>query len=155
MNAGFGTGVMYMTEACLERYPPVIGGSNAYQLAQRLPDTRPSLRNYEPGHLNLPGLLILEAAIEQKQALGLRQIEAHNRALLERLLASLPADLRSADAGRDSLGSFLALRDRSGLYSRLTEGGVVCLKRGEHVRLGFHFYNTEAEADRLLELIHR
>ena len=58
MNAGFGTGVLYMNDAFLEKYPAKIGGYNSYIFKDHKMVYEPSMRSYEPGHVNMFGFNI-------------------------------------------------------------------------------------------------
>jgi len=86
MNAGFGTGILYITDDFLKKYPPVVAGNNSYVLQNGQLTYRPSMRSYEPGHLNMSGLLLLEAAIQDKNNRGMEAIAAHTKKLTQLFL---------------------------------------------------------------------
>lgn len=153
MNAGFGTGIMYMSDSFLDKYEPVIGGNNSYIFIDGLPTYVPSIRSYEPGHLNFHGLLILEAAVNEKLRLGIASIEDHNTKLLNLLFEGLDESVILGPASIDGRSSIVMVRDQPGLYERLAAAGIVVIKRGENIRIGVHYYNTEEEVQALLACI--
>lgn len=153
MNAGFGTGIMYVSESFMKKYPPVIGGSNSYNYATGGWNFEPSIMNFEPGHLNMPGLLILEKAIEYKLHKGIENIEAHNRRLLQTIADNIDPSFILGTPNSTNRSSIIILKDPGHLFERLTNNGIVAIKRGNNIRISVHFYNTEEEVLRLTELI--
>lgn len=153
MNAGFGTGIMYISDAFISKYPPVISGSNAYNMAYGTYDPSPSPKCYEPGHLNMHGLLVLEEALKYKLDKGIEAIADHNQRLTQMLLDNIDPALVLGDATAANRSSIVILKDMGGLYDRLTEAGFVCIKRSTGIRIGFHFYNTEEEVQKLISCL--
>lgn len=155
MNAGFGTGIMYISEAFLQRYPPVTGGHNSYIMQGDEWKYIASAKSYEPGHLNLAGLLILEAAIKRKQEMGIEAIEAHNM-LLTRILADRLADPEKLLLGPVSMegrSSILVLKADKKLHTYLTDNNFTVTFRENSIRVSMHFYNTEDEVARLADCL--
>lgn len=152
MNAGFGTGIMYMSDHFLEMYPPVVGGHNSYSTAGGLWQYVPSVRSYEPGHLNIHGLMVMEAAIKQKLALGIETIHKHNMALTERLLNGIEdMDLELlGPASLENRCSIVILKAGTDLHKYLADNDIVVTGRDGLIRISMHFYNTEADVDRIL-----
>lgn len=153
MNAGFGTGILYVSADFMNSYPPTVGGSNSYILDKGSSIYEPSIKNFEPGHYNVHGLLILEQAIAQKSEMGLKAIAQHNQELVRKVAKAVdPALLYSAYSATEA-GSILTIKDGRGLHDHLIKNGIVCIQREGNIRIGFHFYNTEEEADYLISLL--
>ncbi len=152
MNAGFGSGVMYMSDAFLARYEPVIGGNTGYVMADEEWKHMPSVKSYEPGHLNLHGLLILEAAINQKLEIGIDSIEMHNMKLATQLVENI------AIAGMPLLGNtdmanrsaIVLVQAEEALQQYLLNEGIVVIWRNGYIRISPHYYNTEVDIDRMI-----
>lgn len=89
MNAGFGTGVLYISEAFMNVYRPVVGGNNSYKMIDGVNQYVPSILSYEPGHPNMFGLSLLKAAIDDKLLRNVTSIAQHNYALTKMLLNSI------------------------------------------------------------------
>src|SRR5699024_6843107 len=66
MNAGYGTGVIYLSNGFLDHYPPVFGGVHSNPSESGNPKRHPSVLDLEPGHKNMAGFSVLEAAILDK-----------------------------------------------------------------------------------------
>lgn len=155
MNAGFGTGVMYMSDAFLQEYIPAVGGNNSYTIQDGRQVYIPGVRSYEPGHPNVFGLTLLNLAILHRMEQVVTNVEAHNRNLTQLLLDNL-AGLNVTLIGEASMtdrASIIFLQDRDGLSAMLKENGIVATFRGPNVRISMHYYNTEEEVLRLVEVL--
>lgn len=150
MNAGFGTGIMYVSERFGDTYPPVIGSNN---FKHRIPDYVPSVKNFEPGHLNLHGLLVLEKALDYKLHKGIKNIETHNQTLLQTIAKNTDPSLILGSPDIKHRSSIIVLKDPGNLFDHLTNNGIVAIKRGNKIRLGVHFYNCQEETKRLVGLL--
>ena len=155
MNAGFGTGVMYLSDAFLSTYPPAVGGNNSYREYDGVMQYRPSAQSYEPGHPNMSGLLLLEAAINHKLQLGVANIAEHNNKLTALMLDKIK-DLPLQLIGPATMAhrcSIILLKDVNGLSDWLREHDIVVTNRGGIVRISVHYYNTEADVMRLVSCL--
>jgi selenocysteine lyase/cysteine desulfurase len=151
MNAGFGTGVMYAAPGFMEQYRPVVGGHGSYMMQNNSWQYVPSVRSYEPGHLNLHGLLVLEQAIKEKQSIGISAIETHGmnltRLLLERL-EGLPFRV-FGDFTTEHRCPIVVVKAEDGMAEALLAAGIVVTSRNGLIRISMHFYNTEADVLRI------
>lgn len=155
MNGGFGTGIMYIADSFLQRYPPVISGFNSYIIKDGVAAIESPIRCYEPGHLNIHGLLVLEAAMKEKLEQGVDKIEEHNRHLTQRLLngiADLPVKLLG-EAGTQTRSSIILIKDEGGLGAYIAEKDIIVSQRGGFLRVSMHFYNTEADVDHFTDIL--
>ncbi|MBA3827768.1 MAG: aminotransferase class V-fold PLP-dependent enzyme [Taibaiella sp.] len=155
MNAGFGTGVLYIADGFLHKYTPVMGGHNSYQMRNDTWMYVPSILSYEPGHPNMYGLTILEAAINHKQKAGIESIAKHN-SLLTALLLDKIKELPVAMIGpatTDNRASFILLKDKDGLEDWLKQHNIVTTNRNGLIRISMHYYNTAADVMGLVECI--
>jgi selenocysteine lyase/cysteine desulfurase len=39
------------------------------------------------------------------------------------------------------------------MYAKLIEKDIICAQRGNGIRLSFHFYNTENEIDKIVDIL--
>ncbi|MCD2424261.1 aminotransferase class V-fold PLP-dependent enzyme [Niabella pedocola] len=154
MNAGFGTGILYMSPEFAAQYPPRISGahSNAFQFADLSFRQNTSVTNYEPGSPNMFGFSILNKAIEEKNSRGMEQIEAHNRMLTDALLQQLSVPVIG---GRDlqNRSSIVVIREENGLHEFLLKNNIITTLRNGHIRVSIHFHNTAADIERLMQCI--
>lgn len=155
MNAGFGSGIMYMSDSFLERYKPVIAGSNSYVVENGDLSYVPSIKCYEPGHLNLHGLLILESATNHKLSLGMEHIGSHNQRLVQKICDGVDPKLILGPATMDNRSSIIMINDPGGIYERITDRGFVTIKRSNNIRVSPHFYNTEEEVEAFIACVNK
>lgn len=153
MNAGFGTGVMYMSASFQKQYPPVIGGHNSYATKDNLWQYVPSVRSFEPGHTNLHGLLLLDAAVRLKQAKGMAAIETHNRELTRQLLHHLTDEMLIGPKSLDNRSSIVYVRADKQLQEYIKENNVVVTRFNEMIRVSMHFYNTETDVMKFIDVL--
>ena len=156
-----GCTIFYVSERARDRVPPAFAGwwnvkhERSY-LDYKL-DLYSSARRYEPGTLptaNIAGLaaaldLLAEAGPETVRARILETCEILRRGLTERgwTIAS-PEPLRSG-----ILAASLPGTDSRILAKRLEEKGVITTPREGYVRFSPHFYNDDAQVERILESI--
>lgn len=124
-------------------------------------------RRYEPGVLNMVGTLGMRAALEMLLDIGIPVIGERLLQLKSRLIAGLqPLGFHfiSPATGSAASGINTAWREPDSgapvekLFDHLTAHDVVVSHRHNregrgHLRFSPHFYNTEAEVDRVIGLI--
>jgi selenocysteine lyase/cysteine desulfurase len=170
-----GTGFLYVRKRLLERLePPIIDHHAAPWVARDRYELRPDARRFENWENNYAARLGLGAAVDYALALGLAEIEQRCRKLSQRLRAGLSSvtGVTSRDLGRNpsAIVSFtvdgLAASD---VVERADAAGITigasdpastridAEKRGlpDLVRASPHYYNTDEEVDRLIDLCGR
>lgn len=152
MNAGFGHGIMYMSDDFLKRYTPAVAGNASYGMYAGQWKYEPSIRSYEPGHLNFHGLLIAEAAIGQKLEKGIEYIAAHNlslTALLIEGISKLKLPLLGP-ATMDNRSAIVLLKAGEELQQHLLQHNIIVIHRNGFVRISMHYHNTDADIAAIL-----
>jgi selenocysteine lyase/cysteine desulfurase len=155
MNAGFGTGELYMADSFLEKYIPVVGGHNSYKMIDGTMQYIPSVQSYEPGHPNMFGLTVLESAIKHKMELGVAQIQAHNSRLCQLFLEGIK-DLSLSILGDYTTkyrSSIVILKDENGLGDWIKQHNIVLTHRNGLLRVSMHYYNTEEDVMAILNCL--
>jgi cysteine desulfurase / selenocysteine lyase len=164
-----GAGVMYVRKSVQERInPPIYGWNNVRcpnYVAQEHIVLRTGSQKYEAGTHNLLGIVGLVTAMELLLELGVENIARELLRKRARLVPALQAKgctVLAADAPPESVGGIISFSrpgaDLTALHQMLTEAGVVTSLRTDrsgqnYIRLSPHFYNTDAELDRLVELL--
>ncbi len=164
MLGPIGAGFLYVRRDLLPRLDPVMSGWRAvvdrddyYRYDSPL---REGGERFEPGSLNVVGLLGMEAAIELLLSVGLGEIETRILALTDHLIGGLQARgcaITSPVARRGERSGIVCFRhsaaDPAELTERLRTAGVIVSHRGDVIRVSPHFYNTETELERLVEVL--
>lgn len=165
-----GIGFLYVRQAMLEGLePPMIDHFGALWVARDRYELRPDARRFENWENAYALRLGLGVAVDYALAIGLPAIEARCRLLADRLrtgLARIPGTTLR-DLGRDpcAIVSFtMAGRESEAVAKAAGEAGIVigvsdpastridAEARGlpDLVRASPHYYNSEAEVDRLI-----
>jgi selenocysteine lyase/cysteine desulfurase len=164
-----GAGLLYVKKDLQEKLnPPVYGWHNVKNpnfVAQDTIEFRSGAKKYEAGTHNLVGLVGLLAAMELVLEIGVENIARELRRKRAWLVPALQAKgftVLNADAKAENasgITSFFAPdRDMAALHQKLVAGGVhasVRTDRGnrQYLRFSPHFYNTDAELQRAVELL--
>ena len=121
-------------------------------------------QRYEPGVLNIIGIYGMRAAIEMLLAVGIDNVASRllaHKAQLIKALEPLGFETVSPRDGSAASGITTFRHPRASLanlFQTLTENNVIVSMRHdrhnvEHLRFSPHFYNTEAEIDRAVQII--
>lgn len=155
MNAGFGSGILCARRDFLEANPPRIRGNNSRMLVGNKWTDNASVVGYEPGHLNIPGLIALHRAIEDKLHTGVERIHKHNMQLTDELIGTLNNDKVKlvGPESMDQRSSIVLLRGGDELFHYLSKNGFVVSLRNNLVRISFHYHNTLKEAEELVRVL--
>ncbi len=177
-----GAGLLYVRRELQEKLnPPVYGWHNVRCpnfVAQEQIIFRNGAAKYEAGTHNLLGLVGLIAALEFVVEIGVENIAAEllrKRACLVPALQAKGFTVLNADARTENAGSIISFhqsgpsrdeaasaakagKDLTALHKKLTDAGVVASLRTDrkgqnYIRFSPHFYNTDAELQRALELL--
>jgi cysteine desulfurase / selenocysteine lyase len=164
-----GTAIFYVRKEHYQRFhPPLVGWHSASSpnfIAQESLAFRADARRYEPGSLNLAGIIGLRAALRLIFECGVEAVEARVLALARRATADAtragltivgPANGPGV-SGIVSVSS--AKRDMAQLHKSLEEAGIITslrhLRDGKKcLRLSPHFYNMEEEVADAIGGIH-
>ena len=155
MNAGFGTGILYMSDSFLAAHKPAINGNNGLMMIAGGWEYSPVILSYEPGHPNIYGQIVLEAAINQKLQKGMDNIAAHNMQLTTLLLEGLQSTRVTLLGPPDTQhrASIVLLKDENNLSGWLKENNIVVTHRAGMVRISIHYYNTQADIMHLVSVL--
>jgi selenocysteine lyase/cysteine desulfurase len=164
-----GAGLLYVKKDLQEKLnPPVYGWHNVKNpnfVAQETIEFRSGAKKFEAGTHNLVGLVGLLAAMELALELGVENIAAEllrKRAWLVPALQAKGFTVLNGDARPENasgITSFFAPgKNLAELNQKLTDAGVAASLRTDrkgqnYIRLSPHYYNTDAELQRVVELL--
>jgi selenocysteine lyase/cysteine desulfurase len=162
-------GIFYVRRELHEKLnPPIYGWHNVRNpnfVAQEGIVFRSGALKYEAGTQNLIGLVGLIAAMELILEIGVENIAAEllrKRAWLVPALQTKGFKVLNADAKMENSSGIVSFyqsgKDLAALNQKLADAGIVASLRtnraGQNfIRLSPHFYNTDAELQRVLDLL--
>jgi cysteine desulfurase / selenocysteine lyase len=123
-------------------------------------------QRYEPGAMNLPGIVGMKAALDLLLEAGIDRIAERILTLRARLIEGLqPAGYRllgpDVPANASGIVTFSHPdKDLDEVFQRLTEAHIFCSQRQDrqnnrYLRFSPHFYNSESEIDWVIEIVTR
>jgi len=161
-------GIVYVRRAHFERLrPTLIGAWNVvapnFQAQDEIVFVSTAQR-YEPGVLNIAGTLGMKAALDLLLATGLDAVAARLLELKAHLVRQLDALGFTIHGPRDGANASStttfrhATASSTALFAALEKAQVVASLRHDregrdYLRFSPHFYNTEAELDRAVEVL--
>lgn len=164
-----GAGLMYVRREIQEKLnPPIYGWHNVRCpnfVAQEHIVFRTDARKYEAGTHNLMGIVGMAAAMELILEIGVENIAREllrKRAWLVPALQAKGCTVLQADAPPGSstgiVSFFKADTDLTALDQKLLDANILTSlrtdRKGQHyIRLSPHFYNTDAELQRVVEMV--
>lgn len=141
--AGFGNGFMHLSQAVRAELKERNGVDPIAML--------------NAGHRDPVALTRLQNALERIAAIGPQRIADHVNALCTYAIARFDAAGIPVLHGRDTAqrAGILLVQGDEAQVKRMEEHRVKVAFRGKGIRVGIHFYNTEADIDRLVEVWER
>ena len=164
-----GAGLLYVRRDLQDKLnPPVYGWHNVRNpdfVAQDHIEFRAGAARFEAGTHNLVGLVGLLAALELILEVGLENIAgelARKRAWLVPALQAKGYTVLNSDPKPECAGGITSIfrpdTDLQPIHQRLAEAGIIVSLRTDrqgqkYLRLSPHFYNTDAELQRVVKLL--
>jgi selenocysteine lyase/cysteine desulfurase len=164
-----GAGVFYVRREVQEHLnPPVYGWHNVRcpnYVAQEKIVRRSGAKKFEAGSQNLLGLVGLVAALKLAQEIGVDNIAAEllrKRAWLVPALQGRGYTVLNADAAPANASAIVTFfrrdQDLAALHEKLLAASMVTSLRADrsgqrYLRLSPHYYNTDAELRRVVEML--
>jgi cysteine desulfurase/selenocysteine lyase len=164
-----GAGILYVRHELQEKLnPPIYGWHNVRSpnfVAQEQIVFRSGAVKYEAGTQNLVGLVGLIAAMELALEIGVENISAEllrKRAWLVPALQAKGFTILNAETKTENASGIISFyqsgKDLAALNQKLADAGIIASLRtnrtGQNfIRLSPHFYNTDAELQRVLKLL--
>ena len=164
-----GAGLLYVKRDLQEKLnPPVYGWHNVRNpnfVAQDKIEFRSGAAKFEAGTHNLVGLLGLIAAMELALEVGVDNIAAElkrKRAWLVHALQAKGFSVLNPEPKPEIAGGITSIfqpgKDLAPAHKKLADAGVIASLRTDrkgqnYLRFSPHFYNTDAELHRVLELL--
>ncbi|MGM0636174.1 MAG: aminotransferase class V-fold PLP-dependent enzyme [Bacteroidota bacterium] len=151
LNAGLGNGFFLVKDRLKKQLQPRTIGSNSLITK---PDGKPrDLGFFEPGHYDMLSILSLQKALDfHYQEVGINFIEQQIQLLSEQAkTAFLKRNLlENSVVKRKEHASIFNLKGDDKLFAFLIENNILCAQRGKGIRVGFQYFNTTEDLEKLL-----
>lgn len=153
--AGYGNGFMLLKDGVEDRVPSQIIGFNAADGDFAKKDSLRFAKRFEAGHLSCLNFGSMKFSMDFLEAVGKESIEVQNRKLSKKGKSEFEqlGLLSDAVVARKNHSTIFNIKGDGGLFQYLSQNNVVCAQRGDGIRLGFHFYNTEDDIDEIVKII--
>lgn len=154
--AGYGNGYILLKESIYNNiYERFEGVKISAEFKAR--DKNAISAHFEPGHLDTLNFGSLKQSLLFLDSLGMITIENQITNL------SLQAKDAFADLGlldemlvkRNEVSSIFNIKGDSVLFDALQKERIICIPRGDGIRISFHFFNTKDDLDKILQVIKR
>ncbi len=155
LYAGFGLGLMAMSDWFFQAYPPQIGGFASFQDVEGEWVFKQSMKSYQPGSLSISSMAILKNAIEELLASGINQIHAVSIERAEQLvqvLSKFPVTMLGKPEG-SSLSNLVCIEAVDGLSHYLEQQNVIVVERNQHIRFSVSHETTIEELVQLEKIL--
>ena len=161
MLSGYGTGFVYLSKELLERSKPRAIGWLSVEDPYSDRNNEIHLRHdaaarAELGCPHFAGMFALGASVELLMSLGMENIQKRvlelNRYLTDRLTESGWRVLSPIETDETRSGETLVeAEDPEKVVTKLGEQGIIVTKKRQGFRVATHFFNNQADVDRLIE----
>lgn len=152
-----GAGFLYASDralACLRSPYAAKFSFTSNDRTQEHPTLAPSARRFEYGNPNFVGCWVQRRSAEFISSIGLAHIEARVKDLTTQLIEGAEKHqiaVRTPKPWAERAGIVsVAVGDAAAARARLRERGVLVSEKDGHVRASVHFYNSEADIERLI-----
>ncbi|NAS29382.1 aminotransferase class V-fold PLP-dependent enzyme [Flavobacteriaceae bacterium R38] len=153
--AGYGCGFMMFKEDCIRHIYP-----NTFENLEPVTFSKTQehlMRYFEPGHQDTLNYGSLKFSLDFLREIGVDKIQEQLEILSSRAkeeLTQLNA-LEDAVVKRTNHSTIFNIKGDDALFKKLTSNGIICSQRGSGIRLSFHFFNTEKDINRIVQLLRK
>ncbi len=155
LTAGYGNGFIVIRKSAREKISPkTIGFNSASSFESEAADTT-FMKHFEPGHQDTLNYGSLEQSILFVESLGEEKLYENIKTL------SANAKMRFSEMGllkndtllRQDHSSIFNLKLDKSVFQKLKENNIIASLRGGGIRVSFHYYNSEDDLERLIEVL--
>lgn len=154
IGAGFGNGFFMFKPQVEERIEPKnLGFGSTMGKYKEQGDT--FIGKFEGNHMDPATIGSITAALEYQESIGFKRIEATIKKLSStaKSIFSELGILENAVVKRKQHSSIFSLKGSKILFEKLIQNSIICAQRGEGIRVGFHYYNTMEDLNKLVDLL--
>lgn len=135
-----------------------VNSKDVYNLLNYTTKTLAGARKFDRGQpMNLLPLASYEGSLELYLEIGLKNIENHNKSLVQFFLENFPQKKYSLITPLDHHGNIICIKsnalDSKELEKKLDESNIKVSVRQGNIRISFHFFNTISQVQKLIEAL--
>ncbi|MCB0465861.1 MAG: aminotransferase class V-fold PLP-dependent enzyme [Aequorivita sp.] len=155
LTAGYGNGFVMVKKTAHKYIFPKTIGFNSAERFESLASETAFMKHFEPGHQDT----LNYGSIEQSMLFQ----ERFGKDYLYQKIASLSKKAKEHFAEMNLLKNDTLLRQKHSsifnikgdmeLFQKLRKNNIICSPRGGGIRVSFHYYNTQEELDKLLDVL--
>ena len=153
--SGYGNGLILVKEEVKERFSLVSKGYGSGRNMKEYNQRRTFCKHLEPGHLDSLSFGSLAFSLNFLNTIGLKKIEEQNKALTKKAKISFSelGLLEKVVTNRINHSTIFNIKAEKQVFDKLLQNDVVCVQRGDGIRISFHFYNTLDEVDKIIKIL--
>ena len=154
LNAGLGNAIVMISEALYEELRPKQVGSNSVK--DKTKKTFKSMGFLEPGHYDMLTIKSLQTALTlHYEEIGIDKISQHHKNLaLVAFEAFKSRKLLDEEVSKRKLhSSIFNLNISQGRFQDFENANIILSKRGQGLRVSFHYHNTIDDLKRFLDFL--
>jgi selenocysteine lyase/cysteine desulfurase len=155
LTAGYGNGFIMVKEAARNKIWPKTIGFNSAERFESLASETAFMKHFEPGHQDTLNYGSLEQAMLFQEKLGKEDLYKKIASLSEKAKAHFAEMglLKNDTLLREKHSAIFNLKGDKALFKKLRANTVICSPRGGGIRVSFHYYNTENDLEKLLQIL--
>ncbi|MFD2587834.1 aminotransferase class V-fold PLP-dependent enzyme [Croceitalea marina] len=153
--SGYGNGLLLIKEEVKERFKLVAKGFGSGRNSLENNHKRTFCKHLEPGHLDSLSFGSLQFSLEFLSKIGLKKIAEQNNKLSDKARNEFNEFglLDDIVVKRNTHSTIFNMKANQRVFNKLLEHNVVCVQRGDGIRISFHFYNTLDEVDEIVKIL--
>lgn len=153
--AGYGNGFMLFKDEVKERCSLKTIGFNAANARPELHNDIRFARRFEAGHLSCLNFGSLKFSLDFLSRIGKDKIELQNKKLIEKAKQEFTqlGLLQDSVVNKKGHSTIFNIKADDAIFQLLNDNDVICAQRGDGIRFGFHFYNTENDIDAIVRIL--
>lgn len=154
LGAGLGNGFFMFTPEMEKIIHPKFLGFGSV-LGKYKDEGESLIGKMEGNHLDPANIGSVKVALEFLEKMDLNKISTQIKKLSEKAKSALSEWnlLEESVALRKTYSSIFNIKGDQDLFDKLTQKNIICSQRGEGIRIGLHYYNTEEDLHKFLATV--
>lgn len=154
INAGFGNAFFMFKPGVEKKINPKFRGFGS-TMGKYKEAGGTLIGKFEGSHLDNSNIGSIKVALELQQKIGFSKIERRVRGIAKAAKSAFEdlGILENAVAQRKRHSPIFNIRGGDSLFQKLEKNNILTSQRGSGIRVGFHYYNSLEDLDKLIEVL--